>query len=169
MKTKNNVQKAILKSMAVVISFVLINLTVDAQDFWKSILENASFNEIALAMVENHDETSSASNDAKALAAFLEVENEEILELEDWMTNETFFNSNSIYLEIEVEDALELENWMTEDSYFSNSAFQIIEETEAELELEEWMLNNELFNATDDLEQPLELEKWMTSEETWIG
>jgi len=194
MKTKDNVQKAILKSMAVVFSIILINMTVNAQDFWKSILENASFNEIALAMTESNVEASSASTDANAFAAYLEVETEEALELEDWMvtesnfatfisieeesenrmeledwmTNESFFNTNSMYLEVEAEEALELENWMMEDSNFGNSAFQIIEETETELELEDWMLNNDLFNTNECLEQSLELEEWMTSAEIWI-
>ena len=56
MKTTNNVQKAILRSGAVVISFVLISFTVSAQEFWKKLLTNSSFNEIALAMVETSNE-----------------------------------------------------------------------------------------------------------------
>ena len=59
MKTKNNVQKAILKSLAVIISSVLISFTVSAQGFWESILENNTFNEIALAMVESNSEMKS--------------------------------------------------------------------------------------------------------------
>jgi hypothetical protein len=38
MKTKNNVQKTILRSAAVIVSFVLISFTVSAQDFWKRLL-----------------------------------------------------------------------------------------------------------------------------------
>ncbi len=73
MKTKDNVQKAILKSMAVVFSIILISMTVNAQDFWKSILENVSFNEIALAMTESNVEASSATTDVNSFAAYLEV------------------------------------------------------------------------------------------------
>ena len=61
MKTKNNVQKAILRSGAVVVSFVLISLTVSAQDFWKRLLTNSSFNEIAIAMVETSGKTEDAA------------------------------------------------------------------------------------------------------------
>ena len=50
MKTKNNVQQAILKSLAVVTSLVIISLTVSAQDYWKSLLGN--FNEVELAVLE---------------------------------------------------------------------------------------------------------------------
>jgi hypothetical protein len=169
MKTKNNVQKTVLKSMAVVISFVLISITVNAQDFWKSILENTSFNEIALAMVENNTKTITSSSDAHSFAAILEVENEEELELENWMIDETLFDANLMSIETESEAALELEGWMTDDSNFGNSGFEIIEETEHEMLLEDWMLNEDLFNATEEGEQPLELESWMISEEIWIG
>jgi hypothetical protein len=50
MKTKNNVQKAVLRSAAVVVSFVLISFTVSAQTFWKRLLENTGFSDIAIAM-----------------------------------------------------------------------------------------------------------------------
>ena len=77
MKTKNNVQKAILKSMAMGISLVLITLTVNAQDFWKSILENASINEIALAMVETSNEIETTEPTENFNFILLETENEQ--------------------------------------------------------------------------------------------
>ena len=171
MKTKNNVQKAILKSMAMGLSLVLISLTVNAQDFWKTIFENNSFNVIALAMVDNTIETSPASTDANALAIYMEeeieetldveewmtnennfgtfltieVENENSLELEDWMTNETLFDAYSMYFEIETEEALELEDWMTKATNFSNLSIQMTNETEDELELEDWMISEKIW------------------------
>ena len=57
MKTKNNVQKTILRSGAVIISFVLITFTVSAQEFWKKLIELSSFNDIAIAMIETSDKT----------------------------------------------------------------------------------------------------------------
>ena len=111
-------QKAILKSLAVVVSLVLISFTVSAQGFWQSIMENTSFSEIAMAMVENNNaNTASAdaksSTDANALEATLEIE-EEALKLEEWMTNEANFLP-FITIEEEVENPMELENWMVND------------------------------------------------------
>jgi len=173
MKTKNNVQKAILKSMAMGISLVLITLTVNAQDFWKTLFENNSLNSIALATVDNTFDVRAASADVNAYAKFMEEENEEILdveawmidennfgtfftveeesenplELEDWMTNETLFDANSIYFETETEDALELEDWMKKAANFNGSPFQTIDQAENE--------------------NPLKLEGWMISEKIW--
>ncbi len=171
MKTKNNVQKAILKSMVMGLSLVLISLTLNAQDFWKTLMENNSFNVIALAMVDNTVEASPASTDANVFAKYMEeeieetldveewmtnennfetfltieLENENPLELEDWTTNETLFDAYSMYFEIETEEALELEDWMTKATNFSNSTFQIINETENELELENWMISEKMW------------------------
>lgn len=193
MKTKNNIQKAILKSLAVVTSLVLISITVNAQDYWKSLLENYNFNESELAMVDNSTVVIPAETDANVFVSLLEQETEEALELEswmtdesyftigfsieeeienpldleDWMTNEALFNANSMYLEVETEGALQLEEWMTDESYFDNSTIQIIEESDTELILEDWMLNEKLFDINEEVEQPLELESWMVSENIW--
>ena len=64
MKTRTNFQKAAIRSAAVVISFVLISITVSAQEFWKKLLINSSFNEIAIAMVETDAEKSTTKNSA---------------------------------------------------------------------------------------------------------
>jgi len=141
MKTKNNVQKTILRSIAVVVSFVLISITVSAQDFWKKLLENSSFNEIALAMVE----TPSKKTDAETKAETVSY----------------------AYLVEESEPALELEDWMNDESYFGGANLRITTETEADLEIEDWMLNEELFQVNENVELPLELEPWMTSEKVW--
>ena len=141
MKTKNNVQKAILRWAAVVVSFVLVSYTVSAQDFWKRLLENSSFNEIALALVDSKDNNEIIAEPTESLKA--------------------------MYFENEVEPNLELENWMTDYSIFDVSEFQLIEETDAELELEAWMMNENLFQPENEVEPLLETEAWMTSAEVW--
>lgn len=166
MKTKDNVQQAILKSLAVVFSLVLISITVNAQDFWKSIYENNGFKEIALAMAEVKPEATTEANDANTFSAFLEVESEETLDVEDWMMNENNFSAGNSF-EVEIESPLDIETWMTDDNYFNPSTFQFIEETDNELEIEDWMLNDNLLSATNNIEQPLELEDWMISEKAW--
>jgi hypothetical protein len=168
MKTKNNVQQAILKSLAVVFSLVLISLTVNAQDFWKSIYENNGIKEIGLAMVDVNEEANTELTDANSFSAFLEVESEEALEIENWMMNENNFVT-FISLEEEIENPLEVEYWMTNENNFNPSTMSLIQENDNELEIEDWMLNHDLFIANGELEQPLEVEEWMVSSETWTN
>ena len=141
MKTKNNVQKTILRSVAVIVSFVLISFTVSAQDFWKKLLENSSFNEIALAMVETSKETSNAESTSAD------------------------FNLN--LLENELEPTLEMEDWMSNDNFFGITNYEIGSEIESDLTLQDWMLNENLFQVNQNEEMPLEVEAWMTSEKVW--
>lgn len=140
MKTKNNVQKTILRSAAVVVSFVLISLTVSAQDFWKRLIENSSFNDIAMAMVAAPSETKLISAPGKNLEA--------------------------TYFENELESELELESWMTDYTRF-NVEFRYEEEIETEFNIEDWMMDANVFQSEKELESSLELEAWMMSEKVW--
>ena len=141
MKTKNNVQKTVLRTAAVVASFVLISFTVAAQDFWKTVLTNSSFNQIALAMVET-----SKTSDVPATAS---------------KTNKV----NYIY-ENDYDDKLDIEDWMTNNEYFTSASFLPVEK-ENDLQLEDWMLDENLFAVTIETESPLTLESWMTSTSVW--
>jgi len=141
MKTKNNVQKTILRSVAVVFSFVLVSLTVSGQDFWKKLLANSSFSEIALAMVETPKVTETSD-----------------------LKSENF---NFSLLEIETDPTLELENWMLDENSFGSKVFEFTQERDSELEIEEWMLNDNLFQVEEEFETSLDLEVWMTSEKVW--
>jgi hypothetical protein len=142
MKTKNNVQKTVLRSAAVVVSFVLISLTVTAQDFWKTVLANSSFNEIALAMAET-----SKKSDAPASAS------------------ETS-SANYIY-ENEYDSKLVLEDWMTDKNYFKATLIPQVEK-ENTLQVEDWMIDVSLFSAARETESELKVEDWMTSDEVWM-
>ncbi len=143
MKTKNNVQKAILRSGAVIISFVLISFTVSAQEFWKKLLTHSSFNEIAIAMTET---TNNKTN--------VPVETEE---------KSTF----QFYTVREYDNELNLEDWMTENFYFEIPRFKSDNETENVLDLEKWMTNEDLFTIEKVGDEPMELEAWMTSNDIW--
>jgi hypothetical protein len=142
MKTKNNVQKAVLRSAAVIVSFVLISFTVSAQEFWKKLLTHSSFNEIAIALMET---------ESKA-------------ELPAETGSESTFRFNLVQ---ENDNQLSLEEWMTKDFYFGMSPAQLGNETEYGLELENWMLNERVFSPEKLDEKPMELEAWMTSDEVW--
>lgn len=147
MKTKNNIQKTILKSLAVVFSLVLISLSVNAQNLWNSIIGNSSFNGIALAMVDNGLNTSPSTNHAEALAAYFEVDTEESLKAEDWMTDESYFISSFFQLADETEEPLECEEWMMNENNFALS-IAIKETTDEPLNLENWMTDENYFSPT---------------------
>ncbi len=176
MKTTNNVQKAILKSLAVVVSSVLISFTVSAQGFWESILENNTFNEIALAMVDSNSGTEStlvdagSSADVTSFASLLEEEVEETLELEDWMTNDANF-TGIFTIEEAVESPMEVEDWMKDETYFAVPSISLEVGTEEALEIEDWMLDENVFSSTlkvvEENENPLELEEWMMNKTIW--
>jgi len=144
MKTKNNVQKAILRSGAVVVSFILISLTVSAQDFWKRLLTNSSFNEIAIAMVGTNGKTETASLPANhnADAFIFSNETKPELELESWMTSTNYFNESVVQSENTIEEPLELENWMLNENYFSTNKSE-----EKALDLEDWMTSDNYWNS----------------------
>ena len=142
MKTRNNVQKAILRSAAVIISFVLISLTVSAQDFWKKLLANSSFNEIAIAMTETSKKAEVPVDSEMKISNtfFMNEESEEQLQIEDWMTNENNFNSSVFTITDVQESALNIENWMMDDHLFENNL-----ETEPELKVEDWMTSDKVW------------------------
>ena len=169
MKTKNNVQKTIAKTLAAGMSLVLISFTVNAQDFWKSFMENSGLNNIATAMVEPaKTETYNVTNTNSS--AFTE-ENEEPLELETWMTDENNFTT-TFSIESETEAPLALENWMKNENTFNASNFVMEEESENALELESWMTSDSSFGISnlkivDEAEQPMAMADWMTSDKIW--
>ncbi|MBN1820120.1 MAG: hypothetical protein JXR31_06565 [Prolixibacteraceae bacterium] len=135
MKTKNNVQKAFLRSVALLVSLVLLSLTVTAQGYWKQLLINNSFNHLASALVEN------PSNH--------QPENDNGLPV-------TF----SDYFYSEVEESLELEPWMTSVDMGLNPFSQ--EVSDQEIQLEKWMLDTNSLNSDDINDDSLKLETWMT-------
>ena len=178
MKTTNNVQKAITKSLAVIISLVLLSITVNAQNFWKTVLENTSFSQIAMAMVDV-SETSAApasantTSDMDVYAEYFVVESETTLDVENWMVNENNFFT-TLNITSEIENSLELENWMTNENVFNGTAAYLSVETDQALELEEWMQDTNNFDVTTieievETEQDLELQAWMTDNKVWAN
>ena len=69
------------------------------------------------------------------------------LYLEDWMIDETIWNSTSVILSnfvTETESALEIENWMISDNFSTVVLVQEIE-VEQKLSLENWMIDSEVW------------------------
>lgn len=140
----NNVQKAFLRTLAVLISFVLISYTVSAQEFWKKLLTNSSFNEIAIAMTNTNKEKVASATTGKMNHSrfYLEEATEQAMEVEQWMMSETTFRISGFHLENEVEIPLAIENWMLENSNFDDGDVQ-----EEKLELESWMTSTKIWNV----------------------
>lgn len=95
---------------------------------------------------------------------------ETALQLEDWMTDETIWDTNSaMYAELvpETEATLQLEDWMTNDETWNlNNSFA--EETESGLELENWMISDDVWNKNYLENEPvLTIEHWMTDKNIW--
>lgn len=135
MKTKNDVQKAVLRSAAVITSFVLLSFTVSAQDFWRKLITNSSFNEIAIAMVEAPAKSGATS----ATAATPATEAEPAMQLESWMTTDRYFNVAADLYENEYDNPLDLESWMLNEEVFAPVA-------DTPLEVEEWMVADARWN-----------------------
>jgi transforming growth factor-beta-induced protein len=106
---------------------------------------------------------------------------EEPLEVESWMLEVDYFETNSAELEtmidIDNESGLELEDWMFKSSNFEVDASvfgnMLVIEEEPILEMETWMTEPGYFETgiselkimvQADIEPSLELEDWMTEE-----
>ncbi len=175
MKTTNNVQKAGTKSMAVIISLVLISLTVNAQDFWKTVMRNNSFSQIAMALADNSKPSTSPENTkyvthSDAYTKYSVVDTEKALNVENWMLNENNFFT-TLAVENEADDEMKVENWMTNETLFNGTAAYIVESEEA-LELEDWMTESNYFGVQSitieaETEEALEFEAWMTDNKVW--
>ena len=128
---------------------VLLSITVNAQNFWKTLIENNSFNQVAIAMAEKSFETATAHDNAAEntmwMAEYLEEEQEAAMQLENWMTDNIHFNA--FFAIEEKENALQLENWMTDAAFFCFFSGLMNTETEQPLEVEDWMLEENFFTA----------------------
>ena len=174
MKTKNNIQKTALKTVAAATGLAILSFTVNAQGALKSFFENDGINHIAMVM-ENANHNSFASNahnrsftSAETFAAYLVNETEEPLNIEDWMSNENTFDGFSAALETETETEMVIEDWMMNENSFT-SVFNIETETENPLQVEDWMTEESDFNSFSALlitetESELVLEDWMMNE-----
>jgi hypothetical protein len=142
MKTKNNVQKTLLSTSAVIISLVLVSFTVTAQDFWKMVITNSSFNQIALALADTREKPKA-----------------QLVNTETWI--------EKMNVEAEAEESLLVENWMKEPAHFESQQLLAAPETENSLQVEAWMFDESHFGNTN-AEEPLTTEEWMLNEKLWV-
>ncbi|NCB06955.1 MAG: hypothetical protein EOM73_02185 [Bacteroidia bacterium] len=178
MKTKNNVQKTKSKTLAVIISLVLISFTVKAQDFWKSVSTNDNYNTIAM-IDHNFAPTAtglkSVNSSTNATTAYAELEKEEELEVEDWMLNEDFFPT-LLNMEDELEEPMQLEVWMLDDNFFvedepkNTNDQNRVSSSKDNSQFIIWNNNkygNRAIIIVNDRDNQLELEPWLFDSKIW--
>jgi hypothetical protein len=95
---------------------------------------------------------------------------ESTLQLENWMMNETIWNTSTVTIAEftrETETTLEIENWMT-DAETWNSNFNFVEEMETGMSLENWMMNEKIWDLQNsNNETEITVENWMTNNNIW--
>jgi len=78
--------------------------------------------------------------------------------------------TNALSREI-IETPLQLENWMTDETIWNTNTVNMAEfdqETEATLELEDWMIDDTTWNVNETEKEPeLTVEPWMTDKNFW--
>lgn len=159
MKTKNNVQKTTLNTLAAATGLVILSFTVHAQGTSKSLFANIETNHIAMVTGKTFNISFASAVNTKSLtkaesfAAYLVTETEEPLHLEEWMLNEN--NFSTFQIKDETEKPLELQEWMTDESNFDANLFNFEVETEKELNLERWMLNENMFEVNESKTEPV--------------
>lgn len=180
MKTKNNTQETgnnqvksfILRGSAILCGLALISLTINAQSFWAQFSDYNGYGKMAETttsievLYASNTTTVPAESNSSVAAIALETEMEETLELEDWMTNGSYFTTSNDFTVAETEEALRVESWMITNAYFGNASMSelVAIEIERPLEIEPWMIEGEYFNTLEvtDIEEPaLRVESWM--------
>lgn len=150
MKTQNNttgnknnsLEKVMLRSAAVIISFVLISFTVSAQGFWRQLLTNNSFSKVAMVMVEESNanaEVSPAPANVESEFFYVEPAIDKPLDLEGWMTDDAYFGAFNNIFKPETEKSLEIEDWMKDENHF---AIKYAVQKDQDLPIEAWMTDN---------------------------
>lgn len=139
MKTGTNFRKTAIRSGAVVVSFVLISFTVSAHEFWRKIITNSSFNEIAIAMIETGNQAGETENSSANDA--------------EWDSFDMAFDP-----------ALELEGWMSDRTHFEVVAFNRSTKPEVVKPGDSGLFDTAVDAADEEL---LAVETWMTDASVW--
>lgn len=86
------------------------------------------------------------ADNKKLVNAEVVIETEEVLTIESWMIDESFWASEAkVKTALEAEEALEIESWMTNESFWTSGETLAAVETEDSLEIEAWMVNEDLW------------------------
>lgn len=106
---------------------------------------------------------SATADNKKVFNAGIVTETEEVLNIESWMTEGSYWTSETKVSTFEAEEALEVESWMIDESFWTSESSAITLETEEALEVELWMTDESFWTS----EEALVVEPWMTNESLW--
>jgi hypothetical protein len=102
----------------------------------------------------------------ETLAAYEASQAEEVLVVENWMSDLSSWSVASPLADNAVEAALPLEGWMSDLDFWANFSTT----TEELIVVESWMSDLSTWNTGAELEEPaIALEEWMMSLDTWAG
>jgi hypothetical protein len=95
---------------------------------------------------------------------------ETALNVENWMINETVWDTKSLTnyeIDLAAETIMGSENLMTSENTLSLSNYFVVE-NEAGLELENWMTCEKVWNSEEtEVEAELTIESWMVNTKVW--
>ena len=108
------------------------------------------------------------------------ADDEEKIEVEDWMLDEAYFlteGSNELF-EVSNEESISIEDWMLDELHFltvsENELYEVAEEEK--LSVEDWMLDESHFLTASDrieddntAEDELKVENWMLNPDHWVS
>ncbi|HZL11254.1 MAG TPA: hypothetical protein VFC65_14785 [Prolixibacteraceae bacterium] len=155
MKTSNNAQetgnrkfKNSISLTFAVVCLILISLTVSAGKSGRQLQENNKSEKRTLMTVDTQTESSEllafvSLSEIASKTFFIESSKDKYLEIENWMTNSTYFGLNDFTDQISSEKSLEIENWMIENSYFAMPV--ISTDCEPDAKIEDWMINESIW------------------------
>ena len=97
---------------------------------------------------------------------------ENALEMENWMTDASVWNTGSVAIaEVETEASLQLENWMIDASVWNTTDADLLKAAnESALDMESWMTDQAIWEVVPQVEETetrLVLENWMVNDNTW--
>jgi hypothetical protein len=139
-KTENrNFKTSIMKTLVVLTSVALFSFMASASENRNNQLTSEGA-EYSLAFTSKAN-LASASEAVNSTHALMEISTEESLEVESWMTNESYFVSPVPVAE--TEEPLNVEQWMLTEPNFGQITVE--EESEKTLKVEEWMLNDSIW------------------------
>ncbi len=172
MKTKNDVRKAILKSLAILVIFLLsaFSPVLSAEDKGKATTETAATIQSA---TEEKLVVETWMTDASLFTSgsLLEPATESPMQIEAWMTNDKLFTSATSALASAVEPKMKVEDWMLDGNNFVTKQ-ATAEKTTNEKKVEMWKVENENFGnrkfiLTQVNDRRLFVEKWMLDNYYW--
>ncbi|MFV0376308.1 MAG: hypothetical protein ACK5JD_03290 [Mangrovibacterium sp.] len=150
MKTRNNQTEnrnnryfqVVLRVAAVMASVVLLSATVSAQGLWKELLSINSMGKVAMLTVDNNAAETKTPAASTATSFYIEEETDTPIDLQDWMSSDSYFRNFEHLDEVAPERTLEIENWMTNEAYFIS---RFAAEKDEARPIEAWMCNADFF------------------------